>query len=40
VKTVNKLNCKTMTTVKTVAYMVQWVHMCPTACKWHPTSYK
>ena len=39
-KTVNKLNCKTMTTVKTVAYIVQWVHMCPTACKWHPTSYK
>ena len=29
-----------MTTVKTVAYIVQWVHMCPTACKWHPTSYK
>ena len=39
-KTVDKLNCKTMTTVKTVAYIVQWVHMCPTACKWHPTSYK
>ena len=28
VKTVDKLNCKTMTTVKTVAYIVQWVHMC------------
>ena len=40
VKTVDKLNCKTMTTVKTVAYIVQWVHMCPTVCKWHPTSYK
>ena len=39
-KTVNKLNCKTMTTVKTVAYIVQWVHMCPTACKWHQTTYK
>ena len=39
-KTVDKLNCKTMTTVKTVAYIVQWVHMCPTVCKWHPTSYK
>ena len=33
-------SCKTMTTVKTVAYIVQWVHMCPTACKWHATSYK
>ena len=40
VKTVNKLNCKTMTTVKTVAHIVQWVHMCPTACKWHQTTYK
>ena len=39
-KTVDKLNCKTMTTVKTVAYIVQWVHMCPTVRKWHPTSYK
>ena len=39
-KTVNKLNCKTMTTVKTVVYIVQWVHMCPTACKWHQTTYK
>ena len=39
-KTVNKLNCKTMTTVKTVAHIVQWVHMCPTACKWHQTTYK
>ena len=39
-KTVNKLNCKTMTTVKTVAYIVQWVHMCPTAGKWHQTTYK
>ena len=28
-----------MTTVKTVAYIVQWVHMCPTACKRHQTSY-
>ena len=28
-KIVNNLNCKTMTTVKTVAYIVQWVHMCP-----------
>ena len=37
-KTVDKLNCTTMTTVKTVAYIVQWVHMCPTACKWHQTS--
>ena len=39
-KTVDKLNCTTMATVKTVAYIVQWVHMCPTcptACKWHQT---
>ena len=28
-----------MTTVKTVTYIVQWVHMCPTACKRHQTSY-
>ena len=39
-KTVHKLNCRTMTTVKTVVYIVQWVHMCPTACKWHQTTYK
>ena len=40
VKTVNRVNCKTMTTVKTVAYIVQWVHMCPTACNRHQTNYK
>ena len=39
-ETVDKLNCKTMTTVKTVADRVQWVHMCPTACKWHQTRYQ
>ena len=39
-KIVNKLNCKTMTTVKTVAYIVQWVHICLTARKWHQTTYK
>ena len=29
-----------MTTGKTVANRVQWVHMCPTGCKWHQTTYK
>ena len=39
VKNCQQIELQTMTTVKTVAYIVQWVHMCPTAGKWQ-TTYK